>query len=186
MQFATCCRMPYSLLFVAACRTICYFLRRAVQFAIRCRMPYSLLFVAACLAVLYSLPRVVQLDFYCRMPYSLLFVATCLTICYLLPHAVVLPHALQYHTVCCLLPHAVQFVMSPHAMQFAICCRMPCSFAICCSMQCSLLSVAACCTARYYSLGSYPRTSAVNCLTTGSTYNRNGLSDKVHCHKKLQ
>ena len=47
LQFAICCRMPYSLLFVAACRTVCYLLLHAVQFASSCSVPYSLLSVAA-------------------------------------------------------------------------------------------------------------------------------------------
>ena len=69
VQFAICCRMPYSLLFVAACRTVCYLLLYAVQFAICCRMPYSLLYtyrnnkyliqcVVVCVSIIYSLVSV--------------------------------------------------------------------------------------------------------------------------------
>ena len=66
VQFAICCCMPYSLVFVAACRIVWYLLPHAVQFAICCRMPYSLLFVAACHSV-------------CCMFYSLLLTAACRT-----------------------------------------------------------------------------------------------------------
>ena len=119
-------------------------------------MPCSLLSVATCRAVCYLSSHVVQFAIRCHIPYSLLFVAARSTVCYVA----------ACHAVCHLLQHAVQFCyLLQHAVQ--------------------LLSVAACCTARYYSLGSYPRTSVVNCLTTGSTYNHNGLSDKVHCHKKV-
>ena len=69
-----------SLLFVAACCTVCYLLPHAVQLAICFLMPYSLLFVV---------PHDVQFAFCCYMLYSLLFVAACHTVCrtigYLLP-----------------------------------------------------------------------------------------------------
>ena len=102
IQFAICCRIPYSSL--TCCRTpysffkicchmlySCYLLPHAIQFAICCRKLYScfllphavqLLFVAACCTVCYFLPHAVQFATCCRMPYSLLFVvASCTTCC---------------------------------------------------------------------------------------------------------
>ena len=68
---AICCHMPYSLLFIAARCTVCYFLPYVVQFAVCCHMLYSC----------YLLPHTLQLLlFSCHMPYS--------CACYLLPHAV--------------------------------------------------------------------------------------------------
>ena len=108
-QFAICCHMPCSLLFVATCHAVCSLLPHAMQFALCCYMPCSLLLVSACCAICYLLLHAMQL----------LFVATCRTVCYLL---LFVPTC---RTVCYLLPHA---------MQFAIYCRVPCS----------LLFVAAC------------------------------------------
>ena len=198
--------MPYSLLFVAACRTVCYFLRRTVQFAIHCCMLYSLLFVAACLTVHYLLPvrflllHAIQSAICCHMSYNMLFVTTCCSfatclaviICCHLPCSLLIVVARSTVCIRCHIPYSLLFVAARSTVCYVAACHAVCyllqhavQFAICCSMLCSLLSVAACCTARYYSLGSYPRTSVVNCLTTGSAYNHNSLSVKVHCHKKV-
>ena len=80
------CRMPCSLLFVAACRAVCYLL----------------LFVAACHAVCYLLLFVAACRAVC---YLFLFVAACRAVCYLLLHAV------QFAICCYLLPQAVQFAI---------------------------------------------------------------------------
>ena len=51
IQFFISCRMRYTLLFVAACCTVCCLLPHAIWFVICCRMLYSLPFVAACRTV---------------------------------------------------------------------------------------------------------------------------------------
>ena len=56
-SLAICCRVPYTSLFLATWRTVCYLLPHAVQFAIRYHMPYSL--SCSCLAVYYLLPHAV-------------------------------------------------------------------------------------------------------------------------------
>ena len=115
--------MLYSLLLVAACRTVCCLLPHAVQFSI-CGCSIQLLFVAAHCTVVFG----------CRMTHSLLFVvarcrvaffAVCRTVCYLLPHAVqllFLPHAVHF-AICCSAPYSCYLLL--YTVHFAICCRMP-------------------------------------------------------------
>ena len=128
VQFAICCRMLYSLPFVAA-------LSHAIQFAICCC-------TATCCTICCLLPRTVQFAVCCRI----------LTACSLLPHAIqfaFLPHAIQFANFVAVLLHTAQFeffaachavyYLLLHAVQFAICCCMPCS----------MLLVAARCTVFY-------------------------------------
>ena len=116
-----CCRMSCG----------CYLSPHAAQFAI----------FATCHAVCSLLPHAMQFTTCCRMLCNLLFIATC--------HAV---------AICCHMPYSLLFVafvptcrtvcyLLLHAMQFAICCCMPCCLlivAICPHMPYSLLLVAVC------------------------------------------
>ena len=127
---------------------------------------------------------------------SSLCVAACLTVCYWLPHP---------RIVCCSLSQAVQLVsyLLQHTLQFPICCCMlyRLLFVVACHAVChmfySSLFVAACHTISYLSpvlciwlfISAqssiiWGKLGAVNCLTSSSTNNNKGLSDKVHCHKK--
>ena len=120
--------MLYSLLFVATCRTVCYLLLHAIQLASCCRMPYSLLFAAAYhiqftnllltpYSFLYPLPHAIQFAVGCHMPYGLLFVAA---------HHTVLISVAACRIICYLLPHAVQFAISCrmlYSLLFVATCR---------------------------------------------------------------
>ena len=145
-----CCRMPYSLLFVIACRRVafvaacctdCYLLLHAIQLAIWCLTPYSYFLlphavqfaICSCSIQLLFVAAHHTVVFGSRMPYSLLFVVAHCRVAFVA----------VCHTVCYLLPHAVQLLFLPHAVHFAICCSAPYScylllyavhFAICCHM----------------------------------------------------
>ena len=127
-----------------------------MQFPMCCCMSYSLLLVAA-------------------SPYSLLLVIASRTACYLLQHALQFP-------ICCCMLYRLLFVVACHAV---------------CHMFYSSLFFAACHTISYLSpvlciwlfISAqssiiWGKLGAVNCLTSSSTNNNNGLSDKVHRHKK--
>ena len=127
-------------------------------------MLVQFLFVAVCRAVCYLLQHAAQFTICCSLPYSyvsysLIFVAACHTVCYLLLHIAQFSILFStYCTVSYLLQRAVQS-------------------AICHCVLCSWLFIAAQASIIGGKLGT------VNCLTTGSTNNHKGLSDKVHCHK---
>ena len=127
--------MPYS----------CYLLPHDVQFTFSCRMPYTLLFaaayrtvlVAACFHMLYILLFVATRHTVCHLllhAILLLFIAACYTVCYLLLHGV-------KFAFCCHMPY--NLLLRQHAKEFAIHCAIPCmQFPICCCMSYSLLLVA--------------------------------------------
>ena len=117
--------MLYSLLLVAARRTVCCLLLHAVQFAI-CGCSIQLLFVAPHRTVVFG----------CRMTHSLLFVVARCRVAFVA----------VCRTVCYLLPHAVQLLFLPHAVYFAICCSAPYS----CYLLLYTVFVAACHTVAIY------------------------------------
>ena len=168
--------MPYSFLllphaikfvFAATCYIVCYLLLHAVQLATHCSMFHSLIFGAAYHAVSYLLLHVLQFAIYCNMLYSLLFVVACQAICHMFDSL------LFVATLC-----AIRYLLR-HAIHFTTC------FMACYSLHhaahaaiqdCMLYSWLFCYTV-------WEKLGAVNCITTSSTNNQNGLSDKVHCHK---
>ena len=176
-QYTICCHMLHGSLFAAAiatCRTICYLLLHAVQFATCCLMPYSCWFLLHTLQLLFvAVSYIVAIC--CCMLCGCYFVAACYVVWFLLLIAV----------------------------QFALFCYMPCSYSLvfvaaCCAV-CYLLPYAmqlviCCCTLYSLSFTATPTAQhnleeigcSKNCLIISNTNNCNGLSDKVHCHKKQE
>ena len=130
--------MPYSLLFVAACCTVCYSLPHAMRYAISFLTLYSFLFIAAHHTVSLLPHACFKVATFSHMICSLLFTAVCRTACYLLLGAV---HFLYSFATAC---HAI---LPPVATWCIICylLLLVIRFSTDHSASCSLLFVATNC-----------------------------------------